>query len=824
VARERHARASRVAAALLLALIGAAPGGVARGQQGAAARGVGTQVEAAATAEVPLGEAPVQLVVNGVPREVVIAKFEPNDVWLPLAALEDAGLKNLRGERQDVAGAVAVSLRSLAPAISHVLDERTLELHVDASAELLGRVALDARGVSRPENLLTGGHTSAFANYAVQGNDQRQLSLFAELGAGAGSWLATTGISRTALGQVVRGLSAVTREEPDARRRWTAGDAVASAGPLGGTLVLGGISVERDFNLDPWFVRQPMPRTSAVALTPSTLEVYVNGRLVRRDTVAPGTIELANLPVEAGAGSVRTVLRDAFGRTQEVASTYYFSGGLLSPGVSEYGFHAGVRRDALGAESFGYGDAVALGRWRQGITDAFTAGARLEAGRGLLSGGPVLTVALPVGELELAAAASAGEGEAGAAGSAGWSRVSRRGSLGLRATATSAAYANASLAPAQDRATLQLAGYGSLAAADRATLGLEGAASRMRDGGEAVSLALRGTIGFGRGVSLLATAGWARETSGASGPIAMLLFTHSLRAAGTASVTADRGVDGRGQGGVGLQRPLPAGSGFGYRLDGRTGDTGTLSSAVLQAQGEYGRVEAAYERSGGRDAGWATASGGVVWMDGGVYLTRAVQDGYALVQVPGVEGVRVQLNGSEVGRTNGRGHLLVPGLLPYNANRVAIRSADVPIDYALDEVERLVAPPRRIGARVRFDVQKIQTITGTLSVLEPRGEVTPAYGELWLQGVREPSPLASDGRFYLSSISAGRHEAEVEYAGGRCTFVLVVPEPAGPVTDVGSVRCVGAAAAAAPVEPGTSAGAPSASTVIQATSGAGGAG
>ena len=63
------------------------------------------------------------------------------------------------------------------------------------------------------------------------------------------------------------------------------GDAIVSDSSLGGSAILAGLSVSRDYSLDPYFVRGPMPRTQGFALTPSTVDVYVNGVLVRQEQV-----------------------------------------------------------------------------------------------------------------------------------------------------------------------------------------------------------------------------------------------------------------------------------------------------------------------------------------------------------------------------------------------------------------------------------------------------------------------------------------------------------------------------------------------------------
>src|SRR5437763_823232 len=88
--------------------------------------------------------------------------------------------------------------------------------------------------------------------------------------------------------------------------------------------------------------RVDMTRLAGSILTPSTLDLYVNGVLVRQQQLAPGQFEVRNLPVPSGAGQVSYVVRDAFGRTQEFSSPYYATSGVLAEGISEYGYQLGL--------------------------------------------------------------------------------------------------------------------------------------------------------------------------------------------------------------------------------------------------------------------------------------------------------------------------------------------------------------------------------------------------------------------------------------------------------------------------------------------------
>src|SRR5437870_4252071 len=270
--------------------------------------------------------------------------------------------------------------------------------------------------------------------------------------------LAFTGFSVLPDHSFVRGLSYLVLDDPSEMRRIQLGDAIGFSSDLGGTAQLSGISVTREFALDPYFVRQPLPRLSGAILTPSTLDVYMNGSLLRHEQIAPGPFEVRNLPVGSGVGQVSYVVRDAFGRTQEFASPYYAASGVLADGISEYGYHLGFRRLGFGEESIHYGAPELLARHRIGIGDRLTVGYRLESalqrtgGTSLLaSGGPNLALALPVGELDLEAAASTDGAATGAAGSLSYTVFTRRLSAGGSIRAMSASYSNLSLAAGADR-------------------------------------------------------------------------------------------------------------------------------------------------------------------------------------------------------------------------------------------------------------------------------------------------------------------------------------------------------------------------------------
>ena len=743
----------------------------------------------------------LELFVNDLSRDTVLVYLrgaeQPDDALVAVEDLNKAGLHGLQGTREMHDGREYVSLRSLAPAVRFRFDPEALAVRVVATTELLEATSIDLRPVQRPKGMVLRRDASGFFNYSLTGEGRGAYSGAAEVGASVAGNLAFTGLSLLPDHRVVRGLSFVALDDPSSLRRLQLGDAIAVSSTLGGSAQLAGVSLTREFALDPYFVRQPLPRLSGAILTPSTLDVYVNGVLVRQEQIAPGPFEVRNLPVTGGAGQVSYVVRDAFGRTQDFSAAYYGAAGVLADGLSEYGYHLGFRRIGFGQESMHYGPPQLLARHRVGIGNWLTAGYRFESalqregGTSLLvSGGPTAAVALPLGELDLDAAFSADGSATGGAGALAYSLSTRRMTVGASLRAMTNGYSTLAQPASADRPLLQVLGAVGVPVLERVSLTLEGQLNSMRDSGLSSALTLRGDLHVTRDLTFSASASRLRlpGEGGQWAAGATLIYGFG------SGVTADMGGTASAQASnasAGVQRSLPLGEGWAYQVRSTVDrDQATSGFGQVQYQGAYGTLLGGYTRHGGSDAGFATAAGSLVLLDGNVMASRPVQEGFALVQVPGVEGVRGYLNNQEIGRTNGSGNLLIPSLQPYYGNRLRIADADVPIDYQIASVEQVIGTPLRGGALVRFDVQRVTSVKGMVRVDRAGGSSVPSFGELTVDK-RHKSPLGSEGQFWFGDLPVGRHRAQVEFREGTCTMELVVPESAGGVVDLGTVSCAG---------------------------------
>src|SRR5580704_7930951 len=119
----------------------------------------------------------------------------------------------------------------------------------------------------------------------------------------------------------------------------------------------------------------------------------------------------------------------------------------------------------------------------------------------------------------------------------------------------------------------------------------------------------------------------------------------------------------------GLSKKACRSDGYGYMLQAQGGSSGTSQQAgIVQYQTDKGYYEGDYNHLGGQNSGTLTAAGGIIALGDRIFLTRPVQNGFALVKVPGASNVQCEWSNQSVGKTDRAGDCLYPNLLPYFGN------------------------------------------------------------------------------------------------------------------------------------------------------------
>jgi len=580
-------------------------------------------------------------------------------------------------------------------------------------------------------------------------------------------------------------------------RRFILGDNVADSGPNGSTSALAGLTFQRTYVFDPYAVTSPRVGQTISATTPSTLEVYVNGALVRKESISPGTLRLDNLRVGGGAGVATYVVRDAFGLEQRLDIPFYVASSVLAKGIQEFSYSVGMTRNNLGAESWDYDRPAFLARHRLGLAHQMTVTGRAEGTDRLISGGPAITAFTPIGqvELDLGMSREVGSGS-GTAAFASYSYLSRSYSMSVFGRATSDHYATLAVEANRERIIRELGGFFSVPIAGVASAGASVRAHQYRDSGG--GWRVEGTTGrriWGE-VMLSATGAYSQDSFGPQWQVALgasysFRSNHALYARSTYS----------GAGGdvmmSAMQNTPAVGTGTGYRAQFAASDSGQVAAGgQLLHQTSFGRYAGSYSLTSGLDGlshqYSLQAAGALVVIPGsGLFPSLPVQDSFGLIHFKGLKNVRGFVNNQLVGRTNRRGDLVVPTMLSYYGNRLSIAAEDVPFRYVLEKTEVVIAPPQRGVGVAEFRAYMPHYYRGRLVVIQGGKRINPEFGQLRTQGQEGEvySPLATQGDFELEGVSPGVHKTYVDFGGGTCEFELTTPDSDETVIELGELTC-----------------------------------
>ena len=631
---------------------------------------------------------------------------------------------------------------------------------------------------------------SAFLNYGLDSSFSRDsASVYLDAGITYGPFLLRSDPSWNASQGFARGLSRFEYDDTAHDRRWTLGDQYAySVDGLGGTALIGGIGLARAFDLDPYLITYPQPVISGILQAPGTIDIYENGALVSQKQVPAGPFNLASLGPGNGAANVRVVVQDPFGGTSVLQQNFYTASQLLRQGLSDYSYQLGVERTSVLADGYETGKPVLLARENFGVTDTLTLGARVEAETRLVNGGPTVSLQLPLGVLTAGASASSSERGQGLAGLLAYQFNSRRTSFAAGIQGASAAYrllGDDTLSNAFRPIQIDYVNA-SYAPFKRLSLQVSAGRSAYADGSRQSNVTLNAQLNLPQGATLTLSLSRAFNRPGRSATqmTANLVIPWGRSSFG---LTATRNSASGNDYDFSAQRSVPIDSGFGYAANAEQSRNGFTGIGQVVYQSQYGLAQVTGQRIAGQTGGSVLVSGSLVAMDGQVFASREVQNGYALIETPGIPNVQITHENQPMGATDSSGNLLVTNLLPYQANKVGLNQDSVPLTDQIDATDQIVSVPRLGGTIARFGVRRLHAARGTLML----GDKPVRYGSgtLTTHDAMVKTLIGLDGTFYLANLPAGRFMLEAHTADGDVECPLTMADTPQPLMSLGRVAC-----------------------------------
>jgi outer membrane usher protein len=575
---------------------------------------------------------------------------------------------------------------------------------------------------------------------------------------------------------VTRLETAWSYSDPENLRSYTAGDFISGGLVWTRPIRMGGVRLRRNFALRPDLITLPVPELAGSAAVPSAVDIYLNGVKTYSNDVPGGPFVVDDLPVITGPGIAKLIVRDtATGQETETEVAFYASTLLLREGLADYSLEAGFARRDYGLASNSYdGDPIASASLRYGLTNRVTLEGHGEAGAGVANGGAGLALGLGGwGVGSAAAAASAFEGEEGFLAAASLEAVVFDDwRLFMRSQRTFGSYEDlASVTADIDDDNHHVFATRPPKALDQISLGIplhfDGSSLNISfthlkdaDDDEAKVLSLSyDRLIFDRATFFASAYADLDDTSdiGAYAGIAMQFGGNVTGSTGAEYnrdsgnvfvdvIKPDQGVEGN----------------YGWRVRAAVGDkVNTRASAAYV--GRYARLEAGAQQYDDNVNAAVQVEGAVVAADGDVFLTRRIDDSFAIVDV-GAADVEVSAANRPIGMSGRSGKVVVPKLTAYEKTRIAIDPQNLPVDADIPETSRIVRPADKTGVVVAFKA-KAEGTSALVQFTDAAGRPLEAGLAGWLAASNAEFIVGYDGEAYISGLAA-TNQVTIDLAEG----------------------------------------------------------
>jgi outer membrane usher protein len=737
---------------------------------------------------------PVQLeaFINDVPTQLIGAFVLLDDKRIAARQreLEELGLNpNGRSEPDKL-----VILDNLA-GLSYRYEESTQRIYIKAPDEMRIAKEYNLANRSRTDLPIQSGY-GAVLNY----------DLYSSATSGEKQWMAFSGASGTFDGRIftpygtlsqsgilqssfkerftaLRLDTTYTYSDYESMRAYRAGDTINGGLAWTRPIRIGGLQAQSNFGLRPDLITLPLPSARGSAAVPSTADIYINNVKTYSQDIAAGPYVLNNLPAITGNGTARVVLRDSSGKTTEAVLPFYTSATLLAPGLFDYSLEAGLPRLSYGTTADTYlTRPVASASMRYGMFDWLTLEGHAEGGAGLANASA--GIAARTGSFGVASVAFAASHYASHMGYQSYLAYETR-LMGLYISASSqmtfGCYDDlASVTARQQLQTLttnpfDVTSFVDLSASvanainasvfnsarppkafNRISVGAPLPFARANLTGSFVqtidAAGLRSNI-----VSATLSAGWRdaaifatafRDLSGAKNTGFMVGVSMPIGNSATISTSASGGSGGSSVN-VDAVKPLDVKPGsVGWRI--RDSELGaTQRAAAGSYRSSFARVEAGVFQNRNGVQATAEVEGAVATLGGGVFFANRIDDAFAVVAT-GVPGIPVFFQNRPVGVTNSSGLALITGLNSYQPNKVAIDTANLPVDADVTASEMVVAPADRSGVKIDFTV-KTDAKPAVVVFQGADGQPLAAGAQGQVEG-GESFAVGYDGRAYIKNL------------------------------------------------------------------------
>ena len=582
------------------------------------------------------------------------------------------------------------------------------------------------------------------------------------------------------------------KDFPDQLLRLRLGDAQTDALTWTRSTRLSGLSISKNFALQPYMVTTPLMSFKGQVALPSQIDLIINGIKQSSQNVVPGQFDIQTIPSITGAGNAQMVITDINGQQQVQNFSLYRANHLLAQGLNDWSLNLGYPKLNYGISSFDYADHLAFnGSYRYGMSNTFTVETHAELTEQLqqVGLGTVYQLGKRTGQINLSYAYSHTPEQQGQLLGLGYSWNSALISLnynGLRQFGQFndiASLNDATFASQSDQFYMgfntQLGQFGGSYIQQEY---VDQASSRFVLLNWSYILPRRMNLGLSYSRDLLN-----KENS----YYLSLNFPWAKR--NSATMTAQRSND-QNQVGLNVLHAVDQDQGgLGWQALANQTEQYSQFQGQLDYLGRYGLAQLNVQHTASDQqnstSAYASVNGGLVILKDTFLPKRLGNGSFAIVSTDQVADVPVRLENRLIGKTNRKGYLLLDHLNPYQHNSVAVDTLDLPINLKIETTQQDAVPRQSSGVFIRFPMYQVKTVQ--FQAVDSQGKNLSVGTSVWQENPtpkQQPTTIvAHEGMVYLDNV-----KNNTLYIGDQlkqCRVKLPDLETLNGYSDLGQIVC-----------------------------------
>jgi outer membrane usher protein len=215
------------------------------------------------------------------------------------------------------------------------------------------------------------------------------------------------------------------------------------------------------------------------------------------------------------------------------------------------------------------------------------------------------------------------------------------------------------------------------------------------------------------------------------------------------------------------------------------------ANGTRQARGRwwtpYGDIQAGVYGQDGENNSFASLSGSLVSNYQDLFAANTMNNSFAIVDTGGYAGIPVRQSNRVIGKTNHKGRLLLPDIIPFTENELAIDIDDLPVDAQSGARTLTIKPAELTGVTARFDIARQNS--AIVVIHNAQGKPVPAGAKALLADA-DATVVGYDGEVFLQGITEGKNEIDIISNGELCTVIFNFAAKPGTLPRLGPYQCL----------------------------------